>query len=83
MSALGPKSIDGLRLAELHALAPAEYARRWRELYAELAVRYGSERVVDAAMERLARRGYIDYGVSERTGWLTAKGRAALAELGE
>lgn len=32
-------------------------------------------------MERLVELGFVDYGVSLRTGWLTEKGRARLAEL--
>jgi hypothetical protein len=36
------------------------------------------EKVVYAAMEREERRGYLDYGVSLRTSWLTDKGKAFL-----
>lgn len=32
----------------------------------------------DAILEKAADRGYIEYGVSARTGWLTDKGRALL-----
>lgn len=38
-----------------------------------------SLKVVCAAMARAAGRGYIQYGVSLRTGWLTPKGREFLA----
>ena len=34
------------------------------------------EKVCYRAMERAARRGYLEYGVSLRTGWLTEKGKA-------
>ena len=37
------------------------------------------EKVCYRAMERVERKGYIDYGVSLRSGWLTPKGQAALA----
>ena len=37
-------------------------------------------KVCYAAMERAARRGLIDYGVSLRTGWLTDKGRQLLLD---
>ena len=37
-------------------------------------------KVVYAAMERTSDRGFIDYGVSLRTGWLTAKGRVLLGD---
>jgi hypothetical protein len=32
------------------------------------------------SMERAYNRGYIEYGVSLRTGWLTDKGKALLKE---
>lgn len=35
----------------------------------------------DAILLRAAKEGYIDYGVSARTGWLTDKGNALLASL--
>jgi hypothetical protein len=34
------------------------------------------EKVVYRAMERAYNRGYIEYGVSMRSGWLTEKGQA-------
>ncbi len=36
------------------------------------------QKVCQAAMERAARRGYIEYGVSLRSGWLTTKGHDLL-----
>ena len=36
------------------------------------------EKVAYCAMERADDRGYIDYGVSLRTGWLTEKGKELL-----
>lgn len=38
------------------------------------------EKVCYRAMERAERRGYIEYGVSLRTGWLTQKGRDLIKE---
>lgn len=38
------------------------------------------EKVCYRAMERASDRGYIEYGVSLRTGWLTDKGRALIGE---
>jgi len=38
------------------------------------------EKVCYRAMERAAKRGLIEYGVSLRSGWLTAKGHHLLAE---
>lgn len=36
------------------------------------------EKVCYRAMERVARKGYIDSGVSLRSGWLTQEGQAVL-----
>ena len=36
-------------------------------------------KVITAAMVRACGRGYVDYGVSLRCGWLTDKGRALVA----
>lgn len=41
------------------------------------------QKVVWAAMERDCRLGYLEYGINLRGGWLTDKGKAALAELQE
>lgn len=40
-------------------------------------------KVVEAALYRAAERNLIEYGVSARTGWLTEKGKALLAEAKE
>ena len=39
------------------------------------------ENVVSAKYDKFDRKGYMDYGVSLRTGWLTEKGKARLEEL--
>ena len=36
---------------------------------------------VDRKFDTLVRRGYLEFGVSARTGWLTGKGMAKLFEL--
>ena len=41
------------------------------------------EKVCYRAMERAAKRDLLDCGVSLRTGWLTDKGKALLAEQGQ
>jgi hypothetical protein len=47
--------------------------------YEALAAETGQpEKVCFRATERAERRGLIEYGVSLRTGWLTATGRALL-----
>jgi hypothetical protein len=38
-------------------------------------------KVAYAAMEREERRGFIEYGVSLRAGWLTPKGERELARI--
>jgi len=38
-------------------------------------------KVVEAKYERFFKRGWIEYGVSLRTAWLTSQGRRALAEV--
>ena len=39
------------------------------------------EKVVYAAMRREERRGYLEYGVSLRTAWLTDAGKGKLFDL--
>ena len=73
-SQLGQKSIACLLIA---GIPPRNRAGWWDRLYAEACEQY-SEKATCATFERLSRKGYIDYGVSARTGWLTDKGRAAL-----
>lgn len=75
MTRLGPKAYDCLKLADLHG----RWDHEWDEHYAEICKRY-SEKAVTVKLTELANRGYIEYGVSARTGWLTDKGREALAE---
>lgn len=50
----------------------------WAARYTELCDRYGGEEAVNDELERLYDLGYIDCGVSVRTGWLTDAGSAAL-----
>lgn len=50
----------------------------------ELAARLGiSPKQVYRAMEKAEDNGWVDCGVSLRTGWITDKGRAELARLEE
>ena len=39
------------------------------------------EKIIYAAMQREDDRGYLEWGVSLRTAWLTDKGKAKLEEL--
>lgn len=66
------KSLDCLWLASV-----TKDGEGWSLHYQELCQKWG-EKVVIRKMERLADRGYIEYGVSPRTGWLTEKGKHVL-----
>lgn len=72
---LGEKAVDLLRFAQM----PTRGDEKWL-VYDALNLKYG-EKPVQRKLEELARRGYMEYGVSARTGWLTAKGREYLAAL--
>lgn len=50
---------------------PYEYLQKWTG---------EPEKVCYRAMERAHDRGFISYGTSLRSGWLTAKGQQILAE---
>ena len=67
---LGEKALDCLRMASIKGDG------RWTA-YADLCRKY-SENSVDRKMEELADRGYIEYGVSASTGWVTVKGVKSL-----
>lgn len=53
--------------------------RFFSEWYLELAEKY-SEKAILRKFDQLSRKGYTEYGVSARTGWLTEKGKIALAK---
>lgn len=71
---------------ELVCLAYAEYLAMYRRggrslfPYEILAMWTGEpEKVCSSAMKRAFDRGYIEYGVSLRSGWLTEKGKALIS----
>ncbi len=68
----GEKALVCLKMAVLSADDP----ERW-SLYSSACKRW-SEKAVCRKFEDLGRKGYVDYGVSPRTGWLTPKGQEAL-----
>lgn len=82
---ISPRSADILLLAWVqHSgaddVAPgmfsyASYQARWEAL----CDKWGGKQVI-SKMYDLAAKGYLDYGVSVRTAWLTEKGRLKLAE---
>ena len=73
MSGFGEKAMACLRLAALDKMSGA-----WRASYDEAVTRF-SEKALLRTFEKLVARGYIECGVSARTGWLTDKGKSALA----
>lgn len=52
----------------------------YTEPYGVLCDKYG-EKVVDAKIDKCDRKGYIEYGVSQRSGWLSKKGEAKLSKI--
>lgn len=76
-SPLSPKAIACLKMAEVLHLKVESAHEWWRQLY-ELACAEFSEKAINAKFLELTIRGYLDYGVSARTAWLTPKGRTAL-----
>jgi len=76
---LGQKLRDGLRV-----YADMSEDRRSNDGYcgafadARLVELGYPEKVADSIIERLARKGYTECGVSERSGWLTPSGIEAL-----
>lgn len=70
---MGPKAIACLRIAALDKMS-----NEWTTAYQAACAEF-SEKAVISKFEQLAGDYYIEYGVSARTGWLTDKGREALA----
>ena len=50
--------------------------------YNTLCLKHG-EKKTDAKIDKACRKDYVEYGVSQRTGWLTQKGLDKLRELKE
>jgi hypothetical protein len=71
----GPKALAILRCAEARSNGDFDLAR---DLFRDANARF-TEKAVAVKAEELVSRGYMECGVSARTGWLTEKGRAALA----
>ena len=74
MSGLGPKAMACLRVAEMMGVGRPD---EWRARYSAACEEF-TENAICAKFDVLARRGYIEYGVSPRMGWLTDNGRSAL-----
>lgn len=69
-----------LAVLDIASMSPASVERR--DAYRD-ACAVWSEKAVCAKFDELARRGYIEYGVSARTGWLTDKGKEALRGINQ
>lgn len=77
----GQKLRDGLDVYEamrVHSVGHAGYCGDFAD--ARLIAKGYPPKVADSIIERLARKGWIEYGVSARSGWLTDAGRAVLRE---
>ena len=73
------KDIPDSRLLKLLHAQRHGYPFAYRVLYDEGV----PPKVVEAKFGRFFRRGWIEYGVSLRTGWLTTKGEDALRAITE
>lgn len=72
---LGEKAQWCLQMAyAMHVVGRTDF---WQTLYDEACARW-TEKAVNRKFEELSKRGYLDYGVSARMGWLTDKGYDAL-----
>ncbi len=71
---LGEKAMACLKMARI-SFGSAEY----NALYQTACDKY-SEKAVLVKFEQLATDGYIEYGVTARSGWLTEKGKAILRD---
>jgi hypothetical protein len=76
MTTLGEKALACLRISD--ALHRGGHAR-WLAAYNAACARW-SAKAVDKKFQGLVDLGYLECGVSARTGWLTDKGRAVLAQ---
>lgn len=74
---LAEKALDCLLF--IAARTDEEAFSEWAERYDVLVDKWGEKRVM-RQFESLADRGYIDYGVSARMGWLTDKGKQKVME---
>jgi len=70
------RPLDRMILREQLAL----HVRRCREL-PDYSQREWSEKVIYARMDRLVYRGFLEFGTSLRSAWLTDEGKAYLAGL--
>lgn len=81
-----PKVADVTTLAVLQAYDRLDRRRKVSTTYPwpteELTDQFQCHgKVTDGAIVREVNRGYIEYGVTMRSGWLTREGKAKLAEL--
>lgn len=82
---IGEKTLDCLVFISLNSTiadddSPTFTFSAWQERYDLLCAKW-DEKAVWKKLEQLSDRGYIDYGVSPRMGWLTDEGIAKLREF--
>lgn len=71
---IGDKALVCLGLASIRPFG----SKAWLVAYADACLRF-SEKAINVKFEELVARGYIECGVTARSGWLTEKGIQALA----
>lgn len=76
MPLLGQKALDCLKLIDLSFFS--DEGQIW---FNEISTKY-SEKAVYMKLEELESKGYLDSGVTTRSGWLTIRGKRALEEAG-
>ena len=72
-----------IKLLKILELIHAHDMDRTRSFAFDILYEQYPPKQVDAKFEKIYRKGYIECGVSVRTGWLTGKGLAKLYELRE
>ena len=80
---MATKDISDRQVCEAYAEAARQRGEDWKNPYEfpyEILNRQTGQcvKVCYGAMERAEGRGYIEYGVSLRTGWLTEEGKKLL-----
>lgn len=75
------KDISDLQVVQAYLDSKANGQKKWP--YELLAERTGEpEKVCYRACERAANKGYIEYGVSLRAGWITDAGKSLMVRSG-
>lgn len=74
-------SINNRKSGGMIRPSEVDYIKDFPYTYEILGKKYGSEKLIFKLMEKLADLGYLEYGVSLRTAWLTDKGLMVLGKI--